>query len=240
MAGSGRLRQAPAREIKDTLRPYLDGVPPHGSATDAVTEALREAILDGRLPPSTWLREDELAQQLHVSRTPIREALRRLTDEHLTVRAAHRGTVVASMSLDDIVAVYLVRESLEGLAARMTAVRQPPGTVEALLAVHNRMADAADANDTATLAELNLEFHRVLREASGNSYLDRFLTQVEHAVRRFGRSTYDSPGRTSAALTEHAAIIEAIAAADADLAATRAAEHMRKAREVRVQMALGL
>ena len=97
-----------------SLRQYLEDVPRHGSTTDAVTEALREAILDGSLAPSTWLREDDLAQQLRVSRTPVREALRRLSDEQLTVRSAHRGSMVAPMSLDDILAVYAVREALEG------------------------------------------------------------------------------------------------------------------------------
>lgn len=240
MTGSDSPALVPAQEVIDRLRPHLNGAPPHGSATDAVTDALREAILDGRLPPSTWLREDELARHLNVSRTPVREALRRLTDENLTVRTAHRGTIVAQMSLEDIVAVYLVRESLEGLAARMTAARRSPGVVEALLAVHSQMIAAAAASDTKALATLNLAFHRVLREASGNAYLDRFLTQVEHAVRRFGRATYEYPDRTQAGLAEHQAIIEAVAAADADLAAKRAAEHMRNAREVRVQMALSM
>ncbi len=221
------------------LRTYLDATPVHGSTTDAVTDALREAILAGALPPSTWLREDDLARQLQVSRTPVREALRRLSDEQLTVRAAHRGTLVAPMSLDDLLAVYAVRETLEGLAARMTALRQPAGTVEALAGVHHRMVAAAEIDDVAALEHLNLQFHRLLREGSGNSYLDRFLTQVEHAVRRFGRSTYATPGRTSSALEEHSGIMEAIAAADSDLAAARAAEHMRRAREVRIQAILG-
>lgn len=240
MTGFDSPALTPTPEVIDRLRLHLNDAPPHGSATDAVTDALREAILDGRLPPSTWLREGDLARHLNVSRTPVREALRRLTDENLTVRTAHRGTVVAQMSLEDIVAVYLVRESLEGLAARMTAARRAPGVVDALLAVHNEMTTVAASNDTRKLAALNLDFHRVLREASGNAYLGRFLTQVEHAVRRFGRTTYEYPDRTQAGIAEHQAIIEAVAAADADLAAKRAAEHMRNAREVRVQMSLGM
>jgi DNA-binding GntR family transcriptional regulator len=226
------------RPASRNLREYLEATPAHGSTTDAVTDALREAILDGALPPSTWLREDELATQLRVSRTPVREALRRLTDEHLTVRETHRGTVVAPMTLDDILAVYAVRETLEGLAARMAARRRPPGTVEALASVHSRMLEAAERSDALALSQLNLEFHRILRESSGNPYLDRFLTQVEHAVRRFGRSTYDTPGRTEAALAEHSAIIGAVASGDADLAAKHATEHMQHARNVRIQSAL--
>jgi DNA-binding GntR family transcriptional regulator len=218
-----------------SLRQYLDDAPQHGTTTDAITEALREAILDGSLPPSSWLREDDLARQLQVSRTPVREALRRLSDEQLTVRSAHRGTIVAPMSLDEVLAVYAVRETLEGLAARMTAARQPPGVVAQLLNVHGQMVIAVEDEDYVLARRLNLDFHRVLRDGTGNPYLQRFLVQVEHAVRRFATTTLEAMGRGVAALVEHQGIIEAVAAGDAGLAGQRAAEHMRRAREVRVQ-----
>jgi DNA-binding GntR family transcriptional regulator len=219
----------------DTLRQYLEKAPEHGSTTDAITDALREAILDGRLPPSAWLREDDLARQLLVSRTPVREALRRLSDEQLTVRSAHKGTIVAPMSLDDVLAVYAVRETLEGLAARMTAARQPPGIVEALFEAHGQMTAAVERENYALARQLNLDFHRLLRDGTGNAYLQRFLVQVEYAVRRFESSTLEAPGRAPAALAEHQGIITAVAAGDGDLAAQRATEHMRRAREVRIQ-----
>ena len=221
------------------LSSYLLAAPSHGSTTDAVTNALREAILDGTLAPSTWLREDDLSRELNVSRTPVREALLRLTDEHLTVRETHRGTVVATMSIDDVLAVYMVRETLEGMAAGLAARRRPDGLVERLAAIQNEMDAASKHNDVDALASLNLEFHRQLRTASGNPYLDRFLVQVESAVRRFGRSTFSTPGRTKTALAEHNAIIEAIAAGDPELAESRAIDHMRAARETRIQGILG-
>jgi DNA-binding GntR family transcriptional regulator len=223
-----------------SLRQYLDEAPRHGSTTDAITDALREAILDGSLPPSTWLREEDLARQLHVSRTPVREALRRLSDERLTVRSAHRGTIVAPMNLDDVLAVYGVRETLEGLAARMTAARQLAGIVDQLLDVHRRMVTAVEREEFAAARRLNLDFHRVLRDGTGNPYLQRFLVGVEHAVRRFTNSTLEAPGRAAAALAEHQGIIEAVASGDPDLAARRATEHMRRAREVRIQRISGL
>jgi DNA-binding GntR family transcriptional regulator len=221
------------------LRSYLQSTPRYGSTTDVVIEVLREAILDGVLPPETWLREDELANDLAVSRTPIREALRRLSDDRLAVRLANRGTIVAPMSLDDVFAVYLVREQLEGLAARLAASRQPPGLLAALLDTHEEMVARAPDRDLPGLAAVNLKFHRLLREAAGNPYLDRFLVQVEHAVRRFGHSTYESPGRLDATLSEHRAIINAIASGDGDTAAERACEHMRHARDARVHSILG-
>jgi DNA-binding GntR family transcriptional regulator len=230
------VRSAPPK----SLRQHLEEVPQHGSTTDAVTDALREAILDGSLPPSSWLREDELATQLRVSRTPVREALRRLGDEHLTVRSAHRGSMVAPMSLDDVLAVYAVREALEALAARMTAARQPPGIVETLLDVHSRMSDAVEQGDFSLARQLNFEFYRAIRDGSGNPYLQRFLQQVEHAIRRFTSSTLDSPARATEVLKEHQGIIEAVAAGDPDLAAQRAAELVRRAREVRIQRIYGI
>jgi DNA-binding GntR family transcriptional regulator len=217
----------------------MRSVPSYGSTTEVVTDVLREAILDGVLAPSTWLREGELAEALSVSRTPIREALRRLADDRLVVRLTNRGSIVAPMSLEDVIAVYLVREQLEGLAARLAAIRQPQGLMTSLLATHKKMLAEAPRGDAAILAGLNLQFHRLLREASANPYLERFLAQVEHAVRRFGHSTYESPQRVQEVLAEHKAIIDAIAARDADASMERATDHMRHARDVRLRSILG-
>lgn len=220
---------------KRSLRGYLEQAPSHGSTTDVVTNALREAILEGALPQSTWLREDELAQQLGVSRTPVRDALRRLSDEQLAVRTAHRGTIVAPMRLDDIFAVYTVREVLEGLAARMTAVRTPAGTVEELTRVHHQMTDAFNDGNLAVLPRLNLEFHAILREGGENPYLQRFLVQIERAVRRFQSSSFGVTTRAAEAIDEHGAILDAIVAQDGELAAQCAQDHIRKAREARIR-----
>jgi len=221
---------------EERLRMLLRGAA-HGSTTDAVTDALREGILSQVLPPLTWLREDEIAQALQVSRTPVREALRRLSDEGLTQRAANRGTVVAPMTIEEILAVYAVRETLEGLAARTAAARNVPGLIDQLRSIHEQMS-TVPRPDAARLAQLNLEFHRAIRRASSNVYLERYLLQIEHAVRRFGRSTYDTPGRIEESLDEHLAIIQAIAAGESDQAESVAIAHMRKARQVRVSQLL--
>ena len=97
-ASEGRARAVADSGWKRQLRAYLKSVPAYGSTTDVITDVLREAILDGVLAPSTWLREDELASELSVSRTPVRVALRRLSDERLAVRLTNRGTVVTSMT----------------------------------------------------------------------------------------------------------------------------------------------
>jgi DNA-binding GntR family transcriptional regulator len=219
---------------KGPLSRYLEAQPQRGSASDAVTNALREAILDGTIAESTWLREEDLARELSVSRTPVREALRRLADERLTNRVANRGSIVAPMTLDEVLAVYVVRESLEGLAARTVAQRRPAGAVEMLYDMHNQMIEHAARRDVEQLAALNLEFHGILRRQAANPYLDLFLTQVEQAVRRFRHSTLDKPERCEKALAEHLRIIEAIAAGDADGAQEAALVHMRNARQARI------
>lgn len=101
-----------------------------------------------------------------------------------------------------------------------------------------RMRRAAEEQAYPELTRLNLAFHGVIREASHNDYVDRFLTQVEHAVRRFGRTTFEAPGRAREAVEEHARIIEAIAAGNAEVAEKLATEHMRRARQLRIQMLL--
>ena len=216
---------------------YFPGPAARGRTTDLATDALREAILDGALPPSTWLREDELAEILGISRTPVREALRRLADEGLAVKTVHQGTVVAPLSLEDILALYIVREHLESLATRLATTRRPPGLVDRLEALQAEMH--VNAGDAKRLVQQNLEFHRTLREAAGNSYLERFLGQVEHAVRRLPGSTYAQPGRTEEMLVEHRAIIDAVMTGDPESAARAAQAHMRRAREVRLSVLLG-
>lgn len=205
----------------------------HGNTTDAVHQALREAILSGVLAPPTWLREDELATAMRVSRTPIREALRRLSDEGLTQHVANRGSVVIPVTIDEVLAVYAVRESLEGLAARSAAARRPAGLVDELRRIHHEMSEILDG-DPHAMSELSFEFHAAIREAAGNPYLSRFLAHCEQVVRRFGRNTFTRPGRPEIALAEHYGLLEAIASGDGDLAEQRATEHMRQAREVHV------
>lgn len=223
-------------EYADALRALLVA-PVHGTMTDAVTDALREAILSGVIAAPTWLREDEIARALDVSRTPVREALRRLADEGLAQRQANRGTVVAPMTMEQILAVYAVRESLEGLAARTVAEQRPAGLVEQLREIQARTVE--QSGDHRAVAALNIEFHAAIRDAAGNPYLSRFLTQVEHAVRRFGDTTFAMAGRTGHALDEHEAIIDAIERGDADLAERRSIDHMRNARETRIRQMLG-
>ncbi|AXG14269.1 GntR family transcriptional regulator [Intrasporangium calvum] len=218
------------------LSRFLVDLPSRGRATEVVTDALREAIITGHLPPGTWLREDEIARELSVSRTPVREALRRLADDGLAEKHAHQGTIVAGVSFEDVLALYAVREPLEGTVARFAAARRTDELVAALREAQADMAEAAAQHDPDGMVEFNRQFHRILSDATGNVYLRRFMLQIENAIRRLPSTTYSSPKRQQTVLSEHEAIIAAVDAGDPDLAAVAASLHMRNAREVRLTL----
>ena len=133
--------------------------------------------------------------------------------------------------MEDILEVYVVRENLEGLAAR----HRSQAHLDHLEDVLSRMARNAEGPPK-DLADLNIAFHRIIRLAAANGHLNRFLSQVEYAVRRFGCTPFEVPGRAGEALEEHRHIVEAVAAGDAEAAERLANEHMRRARELRIKM----
>jgi DNA-binding GntR family transcriptional regulator len=213
-------------------------VPTRGATSDAVADALREAILDGTLKPGLWLREAEVARVLNVSRTPVRDAFRILASERLVEIKANQGVIVSAMTSDDVLELYVVREVLEGLAARLAARHAAAECREEFAALIPRMREAAEAVDSRELSRLNFEFHAILRRAAGNRYLEQSLTAVHQAARRFPDPTLGLPGRFEESITEHIALAEAISQGDGDAAEKLAVDHMRHLAELRIRMLL--
>jgi len=228
-----------ASAVRRSLKGYVINADP-GRTAQGVAAAVREAILAGALRPEDWLREEDLAAALGVSRTPVRAALSQLADEGLVTKTIHRGAVVAGMSVEDVLALYVVREDLEGLAARLAAVRGDSALVTDLDELAGQMrAVRSSAGAPDELAALNLRWHGRLREAAGNVYLDRFLGQVEQTVRRLPVSTFATPSRVDEVLAEHDAVLAALRSRDASAAEAAARDHMRRARAARITDLLG-
>jgi DNA-binding GntR family transcriptional regulator len=220
-----------------TLETHRKNVAHLGRAADIVREALREAILSGDLAPGTRLREEDIARQFGVSRTPVREALQQLRSDELVELHPNLGATVIRLSIEDTLAIYLVRESLEGLSARLAALRATPDDHMLLYRIIEEMETAIESQaKPGELSILNLRFHAELRRIANNRYLDRFLGQVEHAVHRFGETTFAYPGRRDASVAEHRAIVDAIAQGDPERAEELAVKHMREARQIRIVM----
>ncbi|HKE64485.1 MAG TPA: GntR family transcriptional regulator [Micromonosporaceae bacterium] len=218
--------------------PNNGSAPTRGSMPEMVAGALREAILDGALEPGAWLREAEVARELNVSRTPVRDAFRILAAEGLVTINANQGAVVSAMTSDDVLELYVMREVLEALAARLAARRAARRCLQEFSALIPEMKLAGERGDHRELSRLNFQFHAIIRDAAGNRYLERALTQVQNAARRFPDPTLGLPGRVAESIAEHVALADAISQGDAATAEKLSVEHMRHLSELRIRMLL--
>jgi DNA-binding GntR family transcriptional regulator len=216
-------------------RERLKGLKNIGTAVDVVYEVLRRSILDGELPPGHRLRSDVLANELKVSRTPVREALRKLETEGL-VDASRSGLVVRQSSEEDLVEIFYLREALEGMAARLAAENATRAEIDELHALFEDMEAVAARGDIALVRKLTGEFHLLVCRASHNKRLIQSLQGLLDHVRQAQSSTLYMPGRPADALKEHRALLRAIEKRDPDLAETLARQHRRKTLDLRRKM----
>lgn len=234
--GEPVLTNGTALEAAERLKTLWRAQAVTGATSDMVYAILHEAILSGVLPPGQRLGEELLAALFDVSRTPVREALLRLETTGLAHRVPRRGLIVARITPQEIVDVYVVRETLDGLAAYLAAQFATPSDVANLVAINEEFACAARAGNAAAMADLNLQFHETVARIARNSLLSQFLTQIHHQVRRIPGTTFQHPGRAAIAVEEHARIVEAIQARDAERARQIATESMATARHIRIAM----
>ena len=210
-----------------------------GAVADVAYVTLRQAVLAGHLRPGDRLGEEQLAREFGISRTPIREAIFRLEAEHFATRIDRRGLVVRSISEDQVLEVYSVRAALDQLAASLAAEHATVPDRAGLHWLNEKLKVAAELGQHAHMAELNIQFHEALCEAAHNAMLLHFVREIHNWVRRFPETTFSWPGRATSALAEHRAIIDAVDRGDAEEAGRVAAEHMSRAREVRIAMIRG-
>lgn len=198
-------------------------------------ERLRALIVDRSLAPGALLSEPELAEQLGVSRTPVREALRTLTAEGLAVKLSSNRTIVAPVSIEELGHVYDVRARLEGLIAGDAARRVTPDDEQYLrrqVALMERMRD-----DYEEVVRIGADFHDRIRLMSGNELAGSLLHIVRGHVDRYRTLTTSEPGRSSDAVDEHRRVCEAVLSGDAELAERTMREHIDAARRVAIGLA---
>ncbi len=212
----------------DTFDPVGDYHP----LGDIVFQKLRDAIIDGRFKPGQWLRQEALAQELGVSQMPVRDALKRLVAEGLAVRLPYKGVKVIEFSPQDIVDMCTVRLVLESLAVRFATSLI---SSKELTRLKENLRQAALCTDQAHMArrrELNTDFHLAICRASGHRYL---VHQVETLWRWFPsvmlyegmrRQEELSPLRLELESREHAAILAALEAREADQAVAATRQHI--------------
>ena len=193
---------------------------------DLVFEALREAIINGTLKPGERLMEVQLAEEMGVSRTPVREAIRKLELEKLVVRVPRKGAYVADISKTEIAEVFEIRRALEGLAAQLAADRATDDQLETLERYLFRISEAIDKGDLEATIMLDTEFHNELYQAANNERLGEMINNLREHIQRYRSTSLAHPGRMKQALSEHRRIVESIGKRDATLAKKLAEEHI--------------
>lgn len=198
---------------------------------DVVFENLRTAILDGNLKAGQRLMEVQLAEQLGVSRTPIREAIRKLELEGLVVMLPRKGAYVANMSFKDLIDVLEIRASLEGLAASLASERRRDEDIVELERVAKEFEKSVRETNIDDVLKKDVEFHEKIFIMANNKKLYQLITSLWEQVHRF-RVTYVSNYEASLSLVdEHNRILEAIKEGDSELAKKYATEHIELAEQ---------
>src|SRR5881227_2547004 len=181
-----------------------------------VYEHLREEILSERLHPGAELLEVPLSEELGVSRGPIREAIGRLAAEGLVTVKPRRGAVVRSLSKEEFLELYQVREALEMMAVRLAVPRLRAEDLQELQGLMETMARHAERDEVAEFFEANVAFHGRLLEASGNRKLQELYGQLLGQLGRYRLRSLMLRGNLQRSLAEHAAILRAARRGDAE------------------------
>jgi DNA-binding GntR family transcriptional regulator len=201
-----------------------------------VYDRLREDILTEKVAEGAPLVELDLATRYGTSRTPVREALRRLEHDGLIERHDRSFTVRAT-SPEQVLEIYEIRIALEGIAARSAAEHRSSFHLARLRGAIAEMR-ATDTGNPRAMAAANLTFHQALWSAGRNATLIDLLGRLQSYITRYPATTLAEPGRWEQAIAEHTAMVDAIEARDEPTARRIAEEHMTTARAIRLRHAL--
>ncbi|TRW99397.1 GntR family transcriptional regulator [Paracoccus sp. M683] len=201
---------------------------------DTAYERLCDEIRLGKLPPGARLTETEIATRLAISRTPVREAIRRLEADGLVDHQPRTGAVVRKLDYPEIMELYEMRTVLEGTAARLAARAASPVELQELQAINDEMAAAMD--DPAALVRLNRQFHLRLQDAARNRFLLKSMASVETTLMILGPSSMETPDRARQALAEHDALLQALTARDGAAAEAVMRNHIENAQLARLRL----
>jgi DNA-binding GntR family transcriptional regulator len=190
----------------------------YGSLSEKVYRFLRDGIAEGRYQTGDCLIEMKIAEELGVSRTPVREALKQLELEDLVSSHPNRGVVVKSFTNEDLQDVSTIRHLLEGQAAFWAAQRVTDEQLKELKEVVELMEFYTAKNDITHLVALDTRFHELIYEASGSRTIRHILASLHHNIRKARQSSLTLPDRAPNSLAEHLSIYHAIEQKDAQAA----------------------
>ena len=196
---------------------------------ELVCENIRQAIIDGTFSPGERLMEIQLADEMGVSRTPVREAIRKLELEGVVVMIPRRGTYVADISIKDITEIYEIRTSLDVLAAGLAAERITDEELETLNRLLVEFGQHVNDGNMEKIVEVDTAFHDILYMASRNERLRMIINNLREQVTGIRSRSMSYPGRLMETMNEHRILVDCIAARDVESAQIAARNHMENA-----------
>jgi DNA-binding GntR family transcriptional regulator len=207
------------------------------SLHDEVATQLRERIFAGELPPGTFMDEVRLAQEMNISRTPLREALKVLTVEGLVRHEPRRGCFVREVTEQDLDEIFPVIGLLEGRCAYEAAQHASDADIETLEVLHQRLAKHAKARRINEYYEANFAIHEAIIRLADNRWLAGVIADLRKILRLARLQQLHAPGRLDQSLSEHLAVFAALKARDADGAEAAMRTHLQRQREALRELA---
>lgn len=200
---------------------------------NTIYSELRQQIVNRSIPPGTKLSENRLSKRWNVSRTPIREVLRRLESEGLVTSFRYKGFIVNSISIEDVDQIYTIKTSLEGLAGRLSTsiISKDPGKMRTMQRLCREMEILAKKMDVEVYSRKNIEFHVSIWHWCGNPWLIKILDNLSSQLNRFIVNALHVPHRMDRSVKEHRKIIEAFKIGNAKAVENALGNHFKRASE---------
>lgn len=200
------------------------------SLADQIFERLEKDILTGKYAQGEILTETKLSEELGVSRTPVREALRRLSQEKL-IKDTQRGTVVLGISKDDLVDIYAIRMPLEAMAVTRFIENMTDDTLKILRDIVDVQEFYGSRRDFSNISDKDSEFHEAIYHNCGSHILEETLIPLHRKVVKFRRASIQHSGRAEKSIEEHKEILKAIEARDIKRAIELVTQHANNAKQ---------
>lgn len=209
----------------------LDQKKENRSLTSIIFEKIREDVLNGRYEPGEKIVEAKLAEELGVSRTPVREALKQLELDGLVENIPNRGVIVKGISDQDIDDIYTIRMAIEGIAAKWSVERMDQSELQNLQDIYELMEFYTFKKDVDKIFELNTRFHETIYQATKSRYLEHVLKDFQIFIKSSRNESLKSEGRMEQSLEEHRKIVEAFANKNVEDAVEQIVNHVDNSRK---------
>jgi DNA-binding GntR family transcriptional regulator len=203
---------------------------------ESTFQKLRSLLVEGKIAPGSKLNERELAESLNVSRTPIREAIRRLAADGLVELIANRGAIAVELSLEDVIHTFDVIADLEGFSGELAANNISAATLSELEALQYEMLASYARRDLSSYYKLNLRIHHLINQAANNPVLSRLFSQVNARIEALRFRSNQDGVKWEKAVEEHQEMLEALKARDSKRMRKIMMQHVMNKRDVVVQL----